>query len=98
MPPKAEGLSSGQLSQIREPWLGLDILARDPVEIALSILSEITRSARSTTVPIETADVPRSLTAPASIDPICGMEVEATSPLHTAYQGVEYRFCSESCL
>ncbi|MFZ0830421.1 MAG: NTP transferase domain-containing protein [Thermoplasmata archaeon] len=94
---KAEGLSSGQLSQIRNP-AGLDILARDPEEIALSILSEITKVRRSTTVPIETADVPRSSTAPASIDPICGMEVEATSPLHTAYQGVEYRFCSESCL
>jgi P-type Cu+ transporter len=31
-------------------------------------------------------------------DPICGMVVEESSPLHATVQGTTYYFCSESCL
>ncbi|WP_431830756.1 heavy metal translocating P-type ATPase [Acinetobacter ihumii] len=32
------------------------------------------------------------------IDPVCGMKVSSSSPLHTDYQGKEYYFCNPSCL
>jgi xanthine dehydrogenase accessory factor len=94
---KAEGLPPDQLTTLHNP-AGMDIAARDPEEIALSILAEITKARRTSPLPIPEHDATPTSTAPASIDPICGMEVEASSPLHTTYQGTVYRFCSESCL
>ncbi len=95
---KAAGFSANQLGRIRNP-AGIDIAARDPEEIALSILSEITR-ARRTEPPEAGESVPSPPVgggAP-SVDPICGMEVEASTPLRATHGGVVYRFCSEGCL
>ena len=94
---KAAGLSADRLRQIRNP-AGLDIAAREPAEIALSILSEITQVRRSSPAPVSSTEPAPSPTPATSIDPICGMEVEASSPLHSTYQGTVYRFCSDSCL
>jgi len=95
---KADGLSEAEWQQVRNP-AGLDIAARDPEEIALSILSEITKVRRSEAAPVAPVSAAPVVKAePPSIDPICGMEVEATSPLKTTYKGELYRFCSESCL
>lgn len=93
---RADGLSEDLLRPLHNP-AGLDIAAREPEEIALSILSEITQ-VRRTLRPVAPAAPAAAAAAPASIDPICGMEVEATSPLHTTYRGVVYRFCSDGCL
>lgn len=92
-----DGLPTAQLNEIRNP-AGMNIAARDPEEIALSILSEITMVRRSTPVPVAEEDATPPSTAPAMIDPVCGMEVEASSPLRTKFKGAEYRFCSEGCL
>ncbi|MCI4351883.1 MAG: NTP transferase domain-containing protein [Thermoplasmata archaeon] len=95
---RSEGLADAWLKQIRNP-AGLDIAARDPEEIALSIFSEITKVRRSEPTPLASKGPARPVsTAPPSIDPICGMEVEAASPLRTTYKGVVYRFCSDGCL
>ncbi len=94
---KADGVPADQLSTVHSP-AGMDIAARDPEEIALSILSEITKVRRTPPLPAPEEDATPASTAPASIDPVCGMEVEASSPLRTAHHGVVYRFCSESCL
>lgn len=94
---KEGGLPSDQLAPLHNP-AGMDIAARDPEEIALSILSEITKVRRTAPTPTPEEVAPPAGRAPAFLDPVCGMEVEASSPLHTTHHGVVYRFCSESCL
>ena len=95
---RAGGLPKEQLDRVHSP-AGIDIAAREPEEIALSIVSEITQVRR--TLPPETAEPSPSLEPAAespSIDPICGVEVESSSPLRTTYRGALYLFCSEGCL
>ena len=93
---RADGVTAAQIARVRNP-VGLDVAASTPEEIALSIMAEITRVRRTTARP-PGFPVPVTSRAPdVAIDPVCQMEVERTSPLHTAHAGTTYYFCSESC-
>ncbi|WP_427131932.1 XdhC family protein [Pseudarthrobacter sp. S9] len=90
---------------------GLQLGARTPGEIALSILAQLIgerskarRAAPAAAAPAPTtapagarADAPQA--APASaIDPVCGMSVPAVeSSLHIQYNGATVYFCSPGC-
>jgi xanthine dehydrogenase accessory factor len=81
-------LGEDDLARIRTP-AGLDIGARTPEEIALSIMAEIVSMRRGSQV------VPATATA---IDPVCGMEVAAAGPsLHSERDGRTVWFCGEGC-
>jgi molybdenum cofactor cytidylyltransferase len=74
------------------------ITAPDPEEIFLRVKAEAAPAPPASAGPaLETDATPRSA-APASIDPVCGMEVETSGPYHSIYKGLVYRFCSEGCL
>jgi xanthine dehydrogenase accessory factor len=81
-------------AQLHSP-AGMDIGARTPGEIAVSILAEILAERHRAPV-----GAPRpAVAAPAvAVDPVCGMEVAITADsLPLDLDGERYWFCCESC-
>jgi xanthine dehydrogenase accessory factor len=91
---REDGVSEELLERIDTP-AGLDIGARTPSEIALSILASVIQVRR------RTSTVPRSWAAapPATaVDPICGMSVLIDpTALRLERDGETYYFCGEHC-
>ena len=84
---RGDGVPRELLERIDVP-AGIDIGARTPPEIALSILARIVAVRRG----------PSSAPAPTAIDPICGMTVAAVaSTPSVARDGETVYFCSEGC-
>ena len=100
---RADGVPDEQLERIDVP-AGLDIGARTPAEIALSILATIVAVRRG-----ERAEAPARATvaaepasasaAPAlAVDPICGMTVAAVAGTPSVqHDGETVYFCCEGC-
>jgi xanthine dehydrogenase accessory factor len=89
-----DGVSDELIGRIDTP-AGLDIGARTPAEIALSILASIIEVRRhSSTTPRSWAAAP----PPTAVDPICGMSVLiAPDGLTSQRDGETYYFCGEGC-
>ena len=100
---RADGVSEAQLGQIDVP-AGLDIGARTPTEIALSILATIVSVRRGHTLAPRAerdgaAAGPPVVAAPTiAIDPICGMTVAAVPGTPSVqFEGKTVYFCCEGC-
>ena len=95
---RADGVSDAHLERLECP-AGLDIGARTPPEIALTILARIIQVRRSEAFspPVSSAagtGAPPELV----IDPICGMTVAAlASTLHVEHDGKTVYFCNAAC-
>jgi xanthine dehydrogenase accessory factor len=91
-----EGVADERLAKLETP-AGLDIGARTPEEIALSILARIVavRRGEQTLSVRVVAPVVEVATA---IDPVCGMAVAATEQTpHVEHEGRLLYFCCEGC-
>jgi xanthine dehydrogenase accessory factor len=88
------GLCSSMTSRVRTP-AGLDLGARTPQEVALTILAEILASRpRPTGRPVESESAVEQ-----AVDPVCGMTVAAVeSSLHLDHEGRRVWFCGTGCL
>ncbi len=91
----ARGVPASALDAIRNP-AGVDIGARTPEEIALSILAEIVAGQRAAKADGEDAE--KAAAVATAIDPICGMTVEIAGARHTAeHDGRTWYFCCGGC-
>lgn len=86
------GVPDAALAAVAAP-AGLDIGARTPEEIALSIMAQIVERRRSPVTKAAPVSSPQK-----AIDPICGMAVNVATARHKAeVQGVAYYFCCAGC-
>ena len=89
----ARGVSRAALEQVAAP-AGLDIGARTPEEIALSVMAQIVERRRKFVSELKVkAEQPLE-----AIDPVCGMTVAVATARHTAQvKGLAYYFCCAGC-
>jgi xanthine dehydrogenase accessory factor len=92
---REDGVPEDLLDRIDTP-AGLDIGARSPAEIALSILASVVEvRRRSSTTPRSWAAAPPTT----AVDPICGMTVLVSADAITLeHAGETNYFCGEGCL
>lgn len=96
---KSKGITARDWQRVKYP-AGLDIGAKTPDEIALSILAEIIelRRRKESLVVAEPKESPNQ-TAEEALDPICGMTVDIkTARYKTDFQGTPFYFCCAGCL
>jgi xanthine dehydrogenase accessory factor len=90
------GATDDERKRIHTP-AGVDIGARTPQEIALSVLGEVVRAIRvdGLTAPSPVAETPPR----EAIDPVCGMTVlVGPDTPHAVVDGQDYWFCRTACL
>jgi xanthine dehydrogenase accessory factor len=86
-------------SRVHTP-AGLQLGARTPGEIALSILAQLVQERAATRAHAQADGVPAPSAPPPStaVDPVCGMSVPAVdSSLHLEHNGGTVYFCSAGC-
>jgi xanthine dehydrogenase accessory factor len=94
----ARGISKVSLSTIKNP-AGLDIGAKSPEEVAISILAEIVQVRRAAVRAVQAAGAATAFQLPEQArDPVCGMTVTVATAAHRAeFGGREYFFCCGGC-
>lgn len=93
------GVDAQTVEAIRSP-AGIDINAKLPDEVAISILAEIIQVKNSLDV-VVSFNQPQAMEAPAPqfyINPVCGIPVDMNHPKHIIeYKGEKVYFCCDGC-
>jgi xanthine dehydrogenase accessory factor len=91
------GLSDEERAHIHTP-AGLNIGARTPAEVALSIFAELIEERKSSRAPAASMGVFTVIEPDVAVDPVCQMSVAAVeSSIHADVAGVRYYFCCPGC-
>ncbi|NRB49166.1 MAG: XdhC family protein [Saprospiraceae bacterium] len=99
---RQRGITFDQLKGIKTP-AGLDIKAKLPEEVAVSILAEIIQLIRGEEIQIEVGEAqPPAQSAQLNedlfINPVCGIPVQKSTAKHILeYQGKKVYFCCDGC-
>jgi len=90
----ARGVAREAIERIAAP-AGLDLGARTPEEIAVSIMAQIVERRRRAAT---TGQTENNVPVREAVDPVCGMSVKVAGARHTAEAlGVTYYFCCADC-
>lgn len=95
---KSKGVTGEQLKRIKSP-VGLDINAKTPEEVAVSILAEIVSIVRKD----EIQDLPDTQQAKLKNDgyflnPVCNIPILKSTAKHViTYKNIDYYFCCDGC-
>lgn len=97
----ASGVPAADVTRLKAP-AGLDIGARTPEEIALSILAEIVNVRAATSLTANEASTHSSpetnILEDAATDPVCGMSVAIATARHSSeFDGKVWYFCCGGC-
>jgi xanthine dehydrogenase accessory factor len=98
---RAEGIAEEALAKVKSP-AGIDIHAKNPDEVAISILAEIIQYYRTTPI-FETFnalnDADKPTTAPDwYTNPVCGIPVDKATAKHVVeYNNEKVYFCCDGC-
>jgi xanthine dehydrogenase accessory factor len=95
---RGDGVPDELLARIEVP-AGIDIHARTPAEIALSILARIVAVRHADAPAPAPRHAPAVPPAGTAVDPICGMTVAAVpSTPHVEHEGETVYFCCDGCM
>lgn len=95
------GIEAGKTSIIHSP-AGIDINAKKPEEVAISIFAEIVQVLNNAAAPLGFAqfDTKGEETPPTKyyINPVCGVPIDINNPKHIIeYEGEKIYFCCDGC-
>jgi xanthine dehydrogenase accessory factor len=94
---RLSGIADDVLAKVKTP-AGIDIQAKTPAEVAISILAEIIQYQHTQPLIEQFEPLTDDTESKFYINPVCGIPVDKTAPKHVInYKGQNVYFCCDGC-